>query len=92
GTRYFGSVPGTGNCGPVRAVDIAPSLTGRGYWIEGDDGRTWAFGDARNDGDLWRLGLQPKTAGLALAPIVPPSPEPGPVPIPVPDDGLVPIP
>jgi len=88
GTRYFGSVPGTGNCGPVRAVDIAPSLTGRGYWIQSDDGRTWAFGDARNDGDLWRLGLQPRTGGLAPAPIpLLPQPEPEPVP----DDGLVPI-
>jgi 3D (Asp-Asp-Asp) domain-containing protein len=46
----FGTTPGLGHPGPTAAggvVGMAATPSGRGYWLAGEDGGVFAYGDAR---------------------------------------------
>ena len=44
------------------------SGTGNGYWVVGEDGGVFAFGDAARHGDVTGLGLKVRAVGLAVVP------------------------
>ena len=52
---FFGSVAGQTLTQPV--VAMAPTPSGRGYWLVGSDGGVFAFGDAGFKGSLPGLGV-----------------------------------
>jgi hypothetical protein len=65
---FHGSVPGTGSCGPLRAVAIVATPSGLGYWIQSSDGRVWPFGDATGHGDVFQQRMPGVTiVDLAVA-------------------------
>ncbi|MFZ4586070.1 MAG: FG-GAP-like repeat-containing protein [Acidimicrobiia bacterium] len=47
---YYGSVAGVGLCSPPRSVSIRPTRNGAGYYVLGDNGRVFAFGNAPSYG------------------------------------------
>jgi hypothetical protein len=47
-------------------VDLAPTATGRGYWLLGADGGVFCFGDAAFHGSLPALGVRWATPAVAL--------------------------
>jgi hypothetical protein len=47
---FHGSVPGTGRCATGEGVQIRPSSTSAGYWVQTAGGEIHAFGDARHHG------------------------------------------
>ena len=45
GAGFYGSLPGL-NIKVSNVIGIAPTLTGKGYWLAGADGAVYSFGDA----------------------------------------------
>jgi hypothetical protein len=52
--------------GEVVGMESTPS--GRGYWLAGDDGGVFAYGDARYYGSLSGRGVHGRVAGIAATP------------------------
>ena len=48
-------------------VGIAATASGRGYWIVGQDGGVFAFGDASYEGTTIELGLATEIVGMTAA-------------------------
>ena len=57
-----GGVDKVGFCAPPKAIALAPSLSGKGYWVQTEDGNVFAFGDARDLGSPLRAGKVPAAA------------------------------
>jgi len=77
---YAGSVPGTGSCGPLRAVAAVSTPSGAGYWISTADGRVWPFGDADHSGDAPLPPPGVDVVDLAVPPDAAPALGPAPAP------------
>jgi hypothetical protein len=63
--HFFGS-PAAHHVPNPRIVGLAATSDGGGYWVVGESGRVWAFGDAAHLG--WRPRPQ-RVAGIAADPI-----------------------
>ena len=46
---------------------IVSSTSGKGYWVQSNDGTTWAFGNARHYGDVTKMGLKLNAPMIDLA-------------------------
>ena len=49
-------------------VQLAPTGTGNGYWVVGEDGGVFSFGDAARYGDVSGLGLKIRAVDLGVVP------------------------
>jgi hypothetical protein len=61
GANYFGDLQRRPDAQPIAVsniVEVRPTPDGFGYWLVGNDGSVYAFGDARYLGSLPGLGVQ----------------------------------
>jgi Peptidase family M23 len=56
GVEFYGSVPGMGICNTERTVALRVTDTGNGYWVLGEGGTVYPFGDAYDFGSASSLG------------------------------------
>jgi surface antigen len=63
---FFGTTTGRVLNAPL--VGMAPTRTGRGYWLIGRDGGVYTFGDARFFGSTGNLVLRQPIVGMAATP------------------------
>ncbi|HVM41021.1 MAG TPA: hypothetical protein VM618_09630, partial [Acidimicrobiia bacterium] len=69
--RFYGSVPGLRqkghNIGHASVISMAPTSTGRGYWMLDSVGGMFTFGDARFSGSVPSLVAAGKAPSASTA-------------------------